>query len=139
MIASSFVMIWASQVATGNENNLQLRIFGDKGGLTWRQENPNELIFAPLGAPPQRITRGGPGVLDDAARVTRIPSGHPEGDLEGFATIYREVAEAIRAARGSSLPDASVMFPTGDDGEKGVAFVEAVVRSSEAGAAWVKL
>jgi predicted dehydrogenase len=132
-------MIWASQVATGNENNLQLRIFGDKGGLTWRQENPNELIFAPFGAPPRRITRGGPGVLDDAARVTRIPAGHPEGYLEGFATIYREVAEAIRAARGGSSPDASVVFPTGDDGEKGVAFVEAVVRSSEAGGTWVKL
>jgi len=132
-------MIWASQVATGNENNLQLRVFGDKGGLTWRQENPNELIFAPFGAPPRRITRGGPDVLEDAARVTRIPAGHPEGYLEGFATIYREIAEAIRAARGGGSPDASVMFPTGDDGEKGVAFVEAVVRSSEAGGTWVKL
>ena len=130
-------MIWASQVATGNENNLQLRIFGDKGGLIWRQENPNELIFTPLGEAPRRITRGGPGVTEDAARVTRIPSGHPEGYLEGFATIYREIAEAIRAAREDSAVDPNVMFPTGDDGTKGVAFVEAVVRSSKAGGTWV--
>ena len=109
-------MIWASQVATGNENNLQLRIFGDKGGLTWRHENPNELMFAKFGESPQRITRGGPGVTEDAARVTRIPAGHPEGYFEGFATIYREIAEAIRAARGGSSPDASIMFPTGEDG-----------------------
>jgi predicted dehydrogenase len=132
-------MIWASQVATGNENNLQLRIFGDKGGLTWRQENPNELMFAPFGEPPRRITRGGPGASDAAARVTRIPSGHPEGYFEGFATIYREVAEAIRAARQGSAPDASVIFPTGDDGAKGVAFIEAVVRSSDAGGTWTNL
>jgi predicted dehydrogenase len=132
-------MIWASQVATGNENNLQLRIFGDKGGLIWSQEDPNELIFTPLGEAPRRITRGGPGVTEDAARVTRIPAGHPEGYLEGFATIYREIAEAIRAARDDSNVDAHVMFPTGDDGTKGVAFVEAVVRSSEAGGTWVTL
>jgi predicted dehydrogenase len=132
-------MIWASQVATGNENNLQLRIFGDKGGLTWRQENPNELMFAPFGEPPRRITRGGPGASDAAARVTRIPSGHPEGYFEGFATIYREVAEAIRAARQGSAPDAAVIFPTGDDGARGVAFIEAVVRSSGAGGTWTNL
>ena len=63
----------------------------------------------------------------------------PEGYFEGFATIYREIAEAIRAARGGSSPDASIMFPTGEDGEKGVAFVEAVVRSSDAGGTWIKL
>ncbi len=132
-------MIWASQFATGNENNLQIRIFGDKGGLTWRQEDPNELIFAPLGEPPRRITRGSPAAAEDAARVTRIPPGHPEGYLEGFATIYREIAAAIRAARDGNSPDASVLFPTGEDGAKSVAFVEVVVRSSEAGGSWVSL
>jgi len=132
-------MIWASQVAPGNENNLQLRIYGDKGGLTWRQEEPNVLMFAPFGEPPRRITRGGPGASDEATRVTRIPSGHPEGYLEGFATIYSEIALAIRAARDSKNADASVIFPTGEDGANGVAFVESVVRSSQDGGTWVNL
>ena len=132
-------MIWATQVAPGNENNLQLRVYGDKGGLAWRQEDPNELIFTRLGEPPRRITRGGPGVADDAARVTRLTSGQPEGYLEGFATIYREIAAAIRAAREGKSVDAKVLFPTGDDGAKGVAFVEAVIRSNGAGSVWVKL
>jgi len=132
-------MIWASQVAPGNENNLQLRIYGDKGGLTWRQEEPNVLMFAPFGEPPRRITRGGPGASDEAARVTRIPAGHPEGYLEGFATIYSEIALAIRAARDSKNADASVIFPTGEDGANGVAFVESVVRSSQDGGTWVNL
>ena len=130
---------WASQVAPGNENNLQLRIYGEKGGLKWRQEDPNYLEYAPLGEPPRRISRGGPGSDDNAARVTRIPSGHPEGYLEGFTTIYTEVAGAIRAAREGGAPDAAVLFPTGDDGVKGVRFVEAVVESSQADAAWIKL
>jgi len=132
-------LLWASQVAPGNENNLQLRIYGEKGGLSWRQEEPNTLIYSPLGEPPRRITRGGPGSGDEAARVTRIPSGHPEGYLEGFATIYSEVASAIRAARTGSLPESGVRFPTAEDGLKGVRFVEAAVRSSQAGATWVSL
>ena len=132
-------MLWASQVAPGNENNLMLRVYGDKGGIKWRQEDPNYLEFAPLGEPPRRITRGGPGSDENSARVTRIPSGHPEGYLEGFATVYTEVAEAIRAARDGSAPDPAVLFPTGEDGVKGVRFVEAVVQSSREDAAWILL
>src|SRR5690606_3602586 len=131
--------IWASQVAAGCENGLQLRVFGDKGGITWRQENPNELIFSPLGEPARRLTRGGPGTGEAAARLTRIPAGHPEGYIEGFANIYGEIAAAIRAAREGSRVDASVTFPAGKDGESGVAFIEAAVQSSKAGAAWVKM
>jgi predicted dehydrogenase len=132
-------MLRASQVAPGNENNLMLRVYGDKGGIKWRQEDPNYLEFAPLGEPPRRITRGGPGSDENSARVTRIPSGHPEGYLEGFATVYTEVAEAIRAARDGSAPDPAVLFPTGEDGVKGVRFVEAVVQSSREDAAWILL
>ena len=132
-------MIWASQVAVGCENGLQLRVFGDKGGIVWRQENPNELMFSPLGDAPRRITRGGHGAGDAAARVTRIPAGHPEGYIEGFATIYSEIAAAIRAARDGSQPDANVSYPTATDGERGVAFVDAAVRSSAAGASWVEI
>ena len=132
-------MIWASQVAVGSENGLQLRVFGDKGGILWRQENPNELTFSPLGEASRRITRGGHGAGDAAARMTRIPSGHPEGYIEGFANVYREIAAAVFAAREGTRLDAGVSYPTGADGEKGVAFIDAAVRSSAAGATWVEI
>jgi predicted dehydrogenase len=105
-------MLWASQVAVGNENGLTLRVYGSKGGLEWAQENPNQLWFTPYGRPKQLLTRGGAGVLGDAGRVTRIPSGHPEGYLEGFATIYAEAARAIHAAETGQRPDPDVIFPT---------------------------
>jgi len=130
-------MLWASQVAPGNENGLRLRAYGTKGGLEWHQENPNELWWAPFGQPPRRLTRAGPGTGPAAARVTRIPAGHPEGYLEGFATIYAEVAHAIRAARRGKRPDGEVLFPTVEDGLHGVEFIDAAVRSSAHGAVWV--
>jgi predicted dehydrogenase len=132
-------MIWASQVAPGNENGLKLRIYGSKGGLEWAQEDPNYLWFAPFGQPKRLLTRGGHGAGPAAARVTRVPSGHPEGYLEGFATIYAEVARAIRAAREGSQPGSEVMFPTVEDGLVGVQFIEAAVASSAKGASWVKV
>jgi len=132
-------MLWASQVAPGNENNLKIRIYGTKGGIEWRQEHPNQLSYTPFGKPTQIISRGTGAANASAARVTRIPAGHPEGYLEGFATIYSEVAEAIRAARQGRQPDNAVNFPTIDDGVKGVAFIEAAVKSSAKGATWVRL
>ncbi|MFN3549761.1 MAG: Gfo/Idh/MocA family protein, partial [Mesorhizobium sp.] len=80
-------MLWASQVAPGNENALKLRVYGTRGGLEWEQEQPNHLWFTPFGEPKRLITRGGAGAGAAAARVSRVPSGHPEGYLEGFATI----------------------------------------------------
>jgi len=130
-------MLWASQVAPGNENGLRLRVYGTQGGLEWQQENPNELWHAPFGQPRRRLTRAGPSAGPAAARVTRIPAGHPEGYLEGFATIYTEVAHAIRAARGGQRPDGEVLFPTVADGLHGVEFIEAAVKSSTNGAIWV--
>ncbi len=133
-------MIWASQVAPGNENGLKLRIYGSKGGLEWKQEDPNYLWFTPFGQPKQLITRGGSGATGVAARMSRTPSGHPEGYLEGFANIYAEAARAIRAARrkGGKV-DKAVIFPTVEDGVEGVAFIEACVKSSKKNAAWTKL
>ncbi len=131
--------LWASQVAPGNENGLQLRVYGTKGGFHWRQDNPNYLYFTSYGKPTQILTRGGAGALPVAGRVTRIPSGHPEGYLEAFATIYTEAAAAIRAARDGAKLDAAVTFPTIVDGVKGVAFIEAAVKSSAKGGAWVRL
>ncbi|NNJ64564.1 MAG: Gfo/Idh/MocA family oxidoreductase, partial [Xanthomonadales bacterium] len=129
-------MLWCSQVAPGNENALRLRVYGTKGGLEWAQEDPNYLWHTPLGEPKRLITRGGAGSGEAAGRMTRIPPGHPEGYLEGFANIYSEAARAIRAAQaGTSAPDA--VFPTVQDGFAGVAFVDACVRSSARNGAWV--
>jgi predicted dehydrogenase len=132
-------MLWASQVAPGNENALKLRVYGSKGGLEWRQEHPNQLVFSPLGKPVQTLSRGTGAAYPEASRVTRIPSGHPEGYLEAFATLYSEAAEAIQAARSGGKLDKAVTFPGVDDGVAGVAFIEAAVKSSGKGAAWVKL
>ncbi|CCE04257.1 putative oxidoreductase /dehydrogenase protein [Bradyrhizobium sp. STM 3843] len=132
-------MLWASQVAVGNENGLTLRVYGTKGGLEWAQENPNYLWFTPYGQPKQLLTRGGAGALGDAARVTRVPSGHPEGYLEGFATIYAEAARAIRARQAGKAPDPAVIFPTIEDGLAGVKFIEAAVSSSASNGTWVQI
>lgn len=132
-------MLWATQVAPGNENGLKIRVYGEKGGLEWRQEHPNQLYWSPFGEATRIVTRGGAAAGPAAARVTRIPSGHPEGYLEAFATIYSEAAEAIRAKRSGAALDPAVTFPTVDDGVKGVLFIDAAVRSSQAGATWVSL
>jgi predicted dehydrogenase len=132
-------MLWASQVAPGNENNLKLRVYGTKGGLEWWQEHPNQLIWSPLNKPPQILSRGTGAANAAAARVTRIPPGHPEGYLEGFANIYTEVAAAIRAARSKKKLDAAVTFPTVEDGVRGIAFIEAAVKSSAKDGKWVKV
>ena len=133
-------MLWSSQVAPGNENGLRLRVYGDKGGLEWLQEEPNTLIFSPFGKPPQRITRGGHGVLPVAAHATRIPSGHPEGYLEGFAQLYRDLAEQITARIDKREPDqAALLVPGIEDGLRGMRFITAAVASSERDSAWTKI
>ena len=131
--------LWASQIAPGNENGLRLRVYGTKAGLNWVQTNPNELLYSPLGKSTRIVTRDGPDAGEAAARVTRVPPGHPEGYLEGFANIYSEIALAIKAARNGKKPPKGVMFPGIEDGVKGVAFIEAAVKSSKANGKWVKL
>jgi predicted dehydrogenase len=130
-------MLWCSQVASGEENALSLRIYGTKAGIEWRQEDPNRLLVTPLGGTTEIVTRASAATTDDARRLTRVPPGHPEGFLEAFANLYGEAAQAIRAARtGEPLP-AGVTWPSAADGLEGVAFVEACVRSSRRNAAWV--
>ena len=132
-------MLWCSQVAPGNENGLRLRVYGTKGGLEWAQEDPNYLWFTPFGQEKRKITRGGAGSGPEAGRLTRIPPGHPEGYLEGFANIYLEAARAIRAAKtGTPVPEGTT-FPGLKEGLEGVAFVDACVRSSARNGAWVSL
>ena len=132
-------MLWSSQVAPGNENALRLRVYGEKGGLEWAQEDPNYLWYTPFGEPKQLISRNGAGAGDAAARMSRVPPGHPEGYLEGFANIYTEAADAIHAARTGGKAASEVLYPTVQDGLKGVQFVSACVKSSADNASWTEL
>ena len=131
--------IWASQVAVGHENGLKLRVYGTKGGIEWTQADPNYLWFTPLGGQRRLITRGGAGAGPASARVTRIPGGHPEGYLEGFANIYTEVARAIEAKRAGKKLDKEVQFPSIEDGVAGMTFIEACVMSSAKNGKWTKV
>src|SRR5438128_2035475 len=131
-------MLWSSQVAPGNENGLRLRVYGERAGLEWSQEHPNQLRLAVVGQPPQVLSRGGPNLSPAASRGTRIPSGHPEGYLEAFANLYRDLAEQIRARRAKRAPDrAALLVPTVEDGAHGVKFIHAAVESSAKNGAWV--
>ena len=132
-------MIWTSQVAPGHENGLKIRVYGTKGGLEWVQADPNYLWYSPYGEPKRLITRGGAGANAAAARVTRVPPGHPEGYLEGFANLYTEVARAIKAKRAGKKADKDVQFPGIEDGVAGMAFIEACVKSSAKNGKWTKV
>lgn len=130
-------MLWSSQVAPGNENGLKLRVYGEKGGLEWSQEDPNYLWFTPHGEPKRLLTRNGAGAHDANTQTSRVPPGHPEGYLEGFANIYSEAADLIVAAR-TGTPHEHIL-PTVQDGLDGMVFIDACVRSSARNAAWVKI
>ena len=130
-------MLWSSQVASGQENALRIRLFGDKGGLEWAQEDPNYLHYTQLGESHQVLTRGGHGLTEAAVSATRTPAGHPEGFLEGFANLYRDIADMIEANRtGKSV---TTLVPDVTDGVKGIRFVEKAVNSSAAGSIWQHL
>lgn len=132
--------LWASQVAPGNENNLRLRVYGEKAGLEWRQEDPNELSFTPLGEPRRTIRRAAAGTTPAAAHATRIPSGHPEGYLEAFAQLYTDLAEQIAARREKRPPHpASLLVPGVGDGVEGIRFIAAVLESSRRSSAWTRI
>jgi predicted dehydrogenase len=132
-------MLWASQVAPGNENALRIRIYGEKGGLEWSQEDPNYLWYTPLGHPKQLITRAGSGASEAAANVTRIPAGHPEGYLEGFANIYSDFADAVIAHRSGKKASSNKNYPGLTDGLSGVQFIEATIKSSQQNGKWIRL
>jgi len=128
----------ASQVAVGNLNNLSLKVFGTRAGLEWSGESPEFLRFTPYGEPSRTLQRGGPGNWDSAREGSRMPAGHPEGYIEGFANLYRDAAELIAARRAGRepRPAAVALTPNVLDGARGVAFIEASVASSRNNGAW---
>ncbi len=130
-------MLWASQVAPGNANGLRLRIYGERGGLEWSQEHPEELKATMLGEPARLYRRGGVGLGAAAGHATRIPGGHPEGYLEAFAQIYSDAAELVHAHADKRPASALARLAPGiRDGVRGMHFIEAVVASSKANGAW---
>lgn len=133
-------MLWSSQVAPGNENGLRIRVYGELAGIEWRQEHPNQLHVTRFGHPSQIISRGGACTGAAAAHATRIPGGHPEGYLEGFAQLYRDFAEQITARFESREPDpAALLVPAVHDGLRGLAFIAAAVESSGRNGAWTRI
>ena len=128
-------MLWVSQIATGKENGLKIRVFGTKAGIEWSQENPNFLEFSRLGESRRTLSRGGPSIGSLAGDATRIPSGHPEGFIEGFANIYSDTADLIIAHRSNSKTNSLV--PTINDGIRGMQFIETAVKSSTSGGVWL--
>jgi predicted dehydrogenase len=128
-------MLWASQVAVGNENGLQLRVYGEKASLEWRQDNPNYMWFTEFGKPRQLLTRGGAISAPPAAGMNvRLPGGHPEGYLEAFATLYHQFAQVIRGEG----KDVEGLLPTLADGVEGLEFIMAAVTSSKNDGKWTR-
>jgi predicted dehydrogenase len=132
-------MLWASQVASGAENALRLRVYGTKAGLAFDQEEPNALWLTPLGGAAERLTRA--RVKSPvAAHATRVPAGHPEGYLEAFAQLYKDAALQIDALNeGRAPPAQSLLLTTVDDGVDGLRFIDAVLKSSAADGRWVEI
>lgn len=130
--------LWTSSVAIGRMHGLAIQVFGEKGGLKWAQEQPNQLIWTPVGGRNQIIERGEAGLSPEADRASRVTIGHAEGMPLAFANIYCDLAAAIRAAKDDSeLHPASNLFPRAEDGLRSMAAVHAAVESANADGAWV--
>ena len=130
-------VLHCSQISCGEENNLNIRVYGTLGALAWQQEHPNELKFTPKGEPAKILRRGNGYVSDVAKKFTRLPFGHPEAFIEAFANIYLEAVAAIRANIAGQHADKND-FPTVDDGVIGMAFIETCVKSAKSNAKWTK-
>ncbi|MEX0778375.1 MAG: Gfo/Idh/MocA family oxidoreductase [Balneolales bacterium] len=130
----------ASQIATGEENDLKLRVYGDKGGLEWKHTDPNTLLVKMLDQPVQ-IHRTGSGYVSDVAvKNSRLPAGHPEGYLEAFANIYTAFSEAVQDHKAGSLKAIETYdFPTVNEGVKGMAFIETMIKSAQSTQKWTKI
>jgi predicted dehydrogenase len=138
--AGAKASLWSSQIAIGEENNLNIRIYGETGSLAWNQENPNYVYHSPLGEQTRMLARGGPGNRISSTRSTRIPPGHPEGYFEAFAQLYKDLAELVRARLEERAPDElASLLPTCADGLAGVQFIDAALRSARHASVWTQL
>jgi predicted dehydrogenase len=133
--------VTASQISHGRENDIYIEVDGTKGSMFWRQENPNEMIVRSNGQPHKIYTRGGGPYLGAAAQAaTRIPPGHPEGYLEGFANLYRSAYDAmIERAEGKAFEKVNTIYPNVNDGLEGMLFIQQCVTSSKQNGAWLPL
>ncbi|MDE0593820.1 MAG: Gfo/Idh/MocA family oxidoreductase [Roseibacillus sp.] len=133
-------LIYASQISNGDENNLNIRAYGTKASIEWRQEDPNELIVKYANAPRKTYRRGNDYLGEAAAANSRTPFAHPEGFIEAFANVYLAAAQAISDnVEGNDPPEGGYDHPTVDDGVAGMAFIQACVESSANNAAWTKM
>ena len=131
-------VLHVSQISTGEENGINIRIYGSKLGIRWNQEEPNYLIATHPDFQKTIYSRNNKNLCEEALRAVRLPSGHPEGFIESHANVYREAFRAIRAERAGE-PVPACDYPTVDDGVIGMAFIETVVASSKSGTKWTKM
>ncbi len=133
-------LMFASQISAGEENDLRIRVYGEKASLTWHQENPNYLRYKPLGEPEQVLKRGNGYLCEAAQRAGRIPPGHPEAFIEAFANVYRNAGLSIMALKDGRTPDEFESdFPTVADGARGVKFIEKTIESGKSSQKWISL
>jgi predicted dehydrogenase len=130
-------VLWVSQISTGEENGLNIRVYGTNGAIYWRQEEPNYLFFTPVGGPVEIHRRGADYLCQAAQRATHLPPGHPEAFFEAFGNIYMNFTDTIRARlEGREPTELELDFPTVYDGARGVKFIEKVVESSQSDQKW---
>lgn len=131
-------VLFATQVAAGEENNLSIKVYGENGGLEWHQHEPNTLLLKWIDKPAEMLRAGSPYLSDIAKQSTRTPGGHPEGYLEAFGNIYRNFALTLAAKINNSSVDNNVIeFPSIKEGIRGMAFIESAVKSSQSDEKWV--
>ncbi len=132
-------ILFASQIAAGEENALRIRVYGEKAGLEWAQMEPNSLIVKWLDKPTEIMRTGVGKLYPEAQHATRIPAGHPEGYLEAFGNIYKNFSNALRATIAGKKPKAlDLDFPTVEDGVRGMRFIEKVIESGKSKQKWIK-
>ena len=138
MDGGALVRLWTSSVAVGRMHGFNIEVFGEKGGLRWAQESPNQMFFTPLNGRTQIVERGGAGQSPEAARATRITIGHPEGFTTAISNIYADLAEVISAKKAGRQPDPlALSYPTAVDGLRSIAAIGAAVQSNNDGGRWL--
>ena len=131
-------VLMATQIAAGEENKVKIRVYGEKGGLEWHQEDANSLVLKWLDAPAQTYRTGTPYLSSFATHNTRTPSGHPEGYLEAFANLYRNFALCVKAELEGKTPEKEALdYPGIEEGIRGMAFIETVIESGQSDQKWI--